>query len=889
MKKYAKFLLSPVCTLALVSAVFAIYGLFPFGEKSLSWCDMNQQVIPLMMDFKDILAGESGFFLSMQNAGGMNFVGVFLFFLSSPFSFLVAFVDKGDMWIFMNVLVALKLLVCAFTAQLFFMKKFKSLGTVASAALGVMYAFCGYSMLFFQNVVWLDMMYLFPLLLLALDRLILTHKIGGYIAALTAMIVINFYLSYMVVVFLLIAMGLYLLFFAPKQRRKKNAAMFCVGSLLAALISSAVWLPALVSYLDSARGVDLLQNLSRGKFFTELFTNLPFLFCTALPLAAVPFLLMQDKARNFPARRSMARYLGFLSVLMLVPVVVEPINKMWHTGSYQAFPVRYGYMTVFVGLIVAALVLTRAMEEERFSSPACKKGAVAAVCVLVLVMSAVGYFLLRYRAEEMGEYGRTLWGNATSFTYLMLFFLVCFVGYFAAIYLFAFKLLNKKMFLVALCALTVGESLFSGGVYFGTAAWNAGGYSLVTDLSQKIDDEGFYRVKTDQKYFDANLLGGIGYNNLGHYTSLTNKDYIYAMKKLGYSSYWMEVDTNGGTLWSDALFSNKYTITNSWQVNFSDQSVYNNERYNIIQNLYCLPLGIKTDGIFGEELPDITRIELQEFLFEELTGSHEALFESYSFDESQNLLYENADKHHLKRQDGTKKAALSYTLSVEGKQTLYFDCFDNLSTNLKEAVYDAFAVSVNGVLLEESYPTQSNNGILCLGAYENETVTVELELRKDIEAKSFGVYGLHADVLKKALQSQAGVDMQVSGNTITGSCQAKGGEMLYLSLPYDEGYRVTINGQETSYRRVNDAFIAIDLVEGENNITLVYLPPGFTLGLIGTGLGVICTAVWMVFTRRKRLPRTLPVYAVALAVVGTVSVMAFLVVYVCPLLIFWLL
>ena len=40
-----------------------------------------------------------------------------------------------------------------------------------------MYAFSGYAMLFYQNVVWLDMMYMFPLLLIGVNKLINDNKI----------------------------------------------------------------------------------------------------------------------------------------------------------------------------------------------------------------------------------------------------------------------------------------------------------------------------------------------------------------------------------------------------------------------------------------------------------------------------------------------------------------------------------------------------------------------------------------------------------------------------------------------------------------------------------------------------------------------------------------
>lgn len=78
----------------LLLVLYAMKELFPFGEFTVSWCDMNQQVVPLLCEFKDILEGKGSLFLNLQNAGGMNFWGVFLFFISSPFYFSGGFCRK---------------------------------------------------------------------------------------------------------------------------------------------------------------------------------------------------------------------------------------------------------------------------------------------------------------------------------------------------------------------------------------------------------------------------------------------------------------------------------------------------------------------------------------------------------------------------------------------------------------------------------------------------------------------------------------------------------------------------------------------------------------------------------------------------------------------------
>ena len=67
------YIFSPLIVLAIFAVLFSLNNIYPFGDLSVSWCDGDQQFIPLLCDFKDILDGKQGFFLSTANSGGMNF------------------------------------------------------------------------------------------------------------------------------------------------------------------------------------------------------------------------------------------------------------------------------------------------------------------------------------------------------------------------------------------------------------------------------------------------------------------------------------------------------------------------------------------------------------------------------------------------------------------------------------------------------------------------------------------------------------------------------------------------------------------------------------------------------------------------------------------------
>ena len=147
---------------------------------------------------KDIFTGKDGMFLNFHNAGGMDLWGVFFFFIASPYTLLVLFVDKADIIYLVNILTVLKMMTAAVTAQLYFRSCQKKLDPYIGAVLSVIYAFCGYGMFYYQNNIWLDMMYLFPLLMVAFRELFEKKRIIPYTVMLTLMMIVNYYISYMI-------------------------------------------------------------------------------------------------------------------------------------------------------------------------------------------------------------------------------------------------------------------------------------------------------------------------------------------------------------------------------------------------------------------------------------------------------------------------------------------------------------------------------------------------------------------------------------------------------------------------------------------------------------------------------------------------------------------
>lgn len=847
MKKILKIGLPVLATGCILFIVYAVGGLYPFGDFSIAWGDMTQQVIPLLNELRDMLLGKTGFLLSQQNAGGMNFWGVFLFFIASPFSLLTVFVDKADMMVFMNILVLLKMMVCAMTASLFFDRVFPKLETGFTTALSVAYAFCGYVMLFYQNVIWLDMMYLFPLLLLSLRYLTRTGRFWPYTMCLAGMIVIHFYLSYMVLAFLVLCSCLWIYFHSREDGISGRVVSLGLGTICAGLCTAVVWLPSLLQYFGSARGENLFVSLSQGDFLTRTDTIGMLLLCTS---CLVPVFLYRVCCTAFGLERSLDfKVILFSFLLLLIPIIIEPINKMWHTGSYQAFPGRYGYITVFLGLILLADTLAKRPALESGHS---KKWAVfAGFAFLALSLAAVVTLLSRHK-RELTPYVRTLWGSSQSLSLFLLFALLMAGGYVACYLMYRGGALTRRTLCLFFCLLVTVESVFYSMTFFPQRQDFS--YRSVMDLEDRISDDSFYRVKNQEKNYDVNLTGALGYPTLNHYTSLTSEYFMSGIKKLGYSSYWMEVSSIGGTLFSDALLQNKYTIEKKDVLTESD-AVYSNGVFQITKNALSLPLGIITHSdLSGQEsLPMIQRPYVNEQVFQALFGTQETLFSEYrpNYVSGVDMYYDG--NYHLTR-TGEENGVLEYILpATEKERTVYFDCFGSTSNALRQAYYGSFEVLVNGTPVTGKYPSQSSNGLLTLKENTKEELFITVRVLKDVDVCSFGVYSMDDGRVEQAVSSAATANLNVQNGRITGTADAAEGDTLFLSLPYDKGYTIKVNGEVREYSRVFDTFLAVPLDAGENQISITYLPPGFRTGLLLSGFGVLLTAALVLLRRRGKL------------------------------------
>jgi uncharacterized membrane protein YfhO len=350
-------------TLAMLSLFFLVTGTSPFGPNTILISDLGIQYAPFLIGYKEHLLSGDMLSYSFLLGMGKNTLGLFAYYLSSPFNFLTFLFPKGMISQAVVMLIMSKLALASVFATLFLQKR-SGLKAKMSALFGVSYAMSSYAVVYMINIIWLDGFMLFPLLLLFIEYYLEdTRKWGRLVGLLLLMFVSGFYIAYMVGIFSFIYLVIRLIEdYRPGTDSQKNINILFkyVGSaLLAAGISAIILLPAGVDTLSnpdyraakltiSGRFVltDILNQLFSGTF-DSLHSNKPFIYSGL----GITFLVILYFLNPAIARRSKI-VLGAILTGFLLSFHLNLLDYVWHLFD---IPNWFQYRNAF--LLVLMLIL----------------------------------------------------------------------------------------------------------------------------------------------------------------------------------------------------------------------------------------------------------------------------------------------------------------------------------------------------------------------------------------------------------------------------------------------------------------------------------------------------------------------------------------------------
>ena len=832
----SRYTIVSVLTILISMLTMLLFKIVPFGENTVLKNDLFTQYVNFFCYFKDCLEQGKSILFSWNLGLGNNFFTTFAYYLASPFNLLVLFFSKENMYLCIQCILLLKAIAIA-SSMTFYLSKILHCTKKESILFALSYTFCAFAVSIYFHVMWLDAMYMLPLVLVMVDRYISTNKIGGYIGVLAITLLIHYYTGFMVAFFSgLYYLAKWILAHSVKEEKKeygkkgaKQLAKFLLGIVLAFGISAVVLLPCLIQSKDGisiGNSTPLLQiDASKLSLFTNIFFNtyshgasdrIGHLFCGTLTIVLLPIYYANKRI----SKKEKVVY-TILLLFLLLPVVSPLLDRIWYAMSIpNGFVYRYSFITSFVMVSMAARVY-----QER--------AGIKKVHVLISTLFLLGIILLEFLLANYSDFlvayiGIKDWEIIVSAISVLLF------GVLLLLAITCNKKQNIIYVLLLLCTLL--DSMI--GIY-GTKDFLGGNYTTeeyhehdqtVAEILPSLENRQIDRIAFLGDTRTNNLSMRYGYSNIGFFTSSRNKDTIQHMCELGYNIHrniQLWISSNSGTYFNYSLARVCHYLTKEKQEKYGFTLVDTIENtYYLYENNNLLPFGtyLRNNVTVGNK----NAFELQNELLSNMGPEKEYFI---NIDKENELVTTESSQ---KRKGELEER--SYTVTAKKETTLYL-CGDAIWQLYKEGV--PWFKNYHRIDSEE-------NGIQQIVHLEpGETYSFSIE----VTPNSKEVYLYASDdakitqTIRKANETKVFSLQEIEVREITGTISSKEAGYLFLPISYDKGWKANIDGNRQEIEAVAGAFLGVPIPEGTHNITLTYTPEGFTMGIVISVVSLLFTVI----------------------------------------------
>lgn len=589
----AAFLIPALLTLI----AYAIFGVYPFGERSVLTLDLNGQYVYYFENIRETFwSGESPLYSWSRNLSG-GYQGVIGYYLASPFTFIVILLPRSMIIESLMIMQLCKIGACGatFFAYAYHAKNVKPLQSVIFA---VMYAQMSYVAIQLIDPMWIDGPIFLPLVILGLEYLIEDGRKINYIIPLAIMFIANFYIGFMIAIFVALYF-VYYLFFGAK--RKFNGISDYAKTIGRMVLSTGVvlmcsYIMIMPVYNALALGkfdfsvpdytmktmfnpIELLPTLMPNQYYsvnvdegTRMYGR-PEIYCGVLTLVLVP---LYYSIKDIKTNRKIGY--SFILLVMFISMWIKPVNMMWHGGQDPNWlPYRYSFLVSFVLVSMAAEAFSH-IEKSKLTikQPAVVFAIIAVLCfVYDAIQPNFNYNEDRYKYAAIMPYSENVTINGESTEHLFLGTIV-FGTALSAIYLVFLWLIsnskNKKgktVLSVVMAAFVLFEAGYNAfdtifkidkEVYYSSrASYNT--IQNAPNITAQLEeyDNGFYRA---EKTFFRNVNDNQAYDlkGISHSSSVMNARIIRFIETLGYTTKTYETRYDGNTPIADSLLGIKYVL-----------------------------------------------------------------------------------------------------------------------------------------------------------------------------------------------------------------------------------------------------------------------------------------------------------------------------------------
>ena len=806
-------------------AVFIQRGIFPFGDKSFLRTDLYHQYAPFFSEFQYKLTHGGSLLYSWNVGMGVNFSALYAYYLASPLNWLLILCPKAYVIEFITYMIVFKIGLSGLSFA-YYLRRHCGRSEFGVAFFGIFYALSGYMAAYSWNIMWLDCILLFPLVMLGLERLVKERRGLLYSVCLGLCILSNYYISIMICIFMVIYFAALLVLEYRRGRGIKSFAVNCLQfagcSLAAGALAAVVLLPEIFALQMTASGdfsfprtfssyFSIFDMFARhiGNIDVEIgLDHWPNIYCG---VAVLMFFLLYLGCRQISVRHK-AVYLSMM-LLFFASFSMNVPNFIWHGFHYpNSLPCRQSFIYIFLMLYVCYEAYSHLRETD--------EGRIGRA-----FFGAVAFVILAEKLVEQDHFEFYVY-------YIAIILLAVYAG---LIWLYKKGDLDLSLLLLLTLAVTAEEAAVNTMVTSVTTTSRSAYVRDNADVRALVDqipsDEGFYRIeKVTRK--TKNDGAWMNFPTVSLFSSTANADLTAFAKTMGCEGSVNAYSITGSTPLVDSLLDVKYGLYSEEQDAEDDmlQLIGQSGDTWLYRRYFTLPLGFM--------LPDYFDSKWQR------TQGNPALV--------QNVFCEGVGADHVLVDVGGENTGdqFRFTADRDGDYYLYIS---NRQAEKVEVTKDIESMTFDNV----------NRGYLLdvgwCGA--GQTVSVSCtEAGTDLNAFA---YRFSDDALKQVYNTLIRYPLEVTGwtdRTVDGVVSTEKDGVLFTSIPYDKGWTVLLDGAAVETEKIFDAFLSFKVPAGTHTVSMSYLPCGLKEGAVLSAASAVILLISALIghglrRRRERLAR----------------------------------
>ena len=848
----------PVLT---VLAALVITGCYPYGEQTMLTVDLYHQYAPFVVTFRNKLLSGQSLLYSWNDGLGQEFYAAYANYAASPLNLFSVFFNAKTIPVFIGLVTCLRAGLSGLFMMFFLSENDNRRVDNITVVFACSYALCGWYISYFWNIMWCDAVVLLPLVMLGLRRLLIERKCALYAASLAILIYSNYYAGFFVCLFLVMfAPAYYVMLFAPDKPKGDPmklsfktffgaAFRFAFSSIFAAGATAVLTIPTyMILRHCSATGDSLPKDFTLQN---NLFDFLGRLMVAANPnirdgmanvysgvVAAMllPLFFMLPKSTGIAMRHKVS--MGLLIFIMYLSFTNRTLNFIWHGLHFpNQIPYRESFLMSFLLVFVGFLTIRR----------------IRSLNVGTVMGSVAAWFAFLLLYEKFGK------GNESYIQIGSTLLFIIIQG--AALRIVSDVRSGKSSFYCeTLLTVTMLVEIFAAStVSIGLVAEHEGfayydsygrSHEQVKEYVDSVEGtEGHKRFERSELFpnnvCDIQALYDV--KGLSIFSSTARESFVKYMRNFGFHNNGINGFRNAGLTRVTATIlgvRNLVETEKTKTVPALFEKEYNSGNVTSWGNPDALSVGYMVSEKFPDYVPEYLD---QGNVFEKTNQWVRAMGAEADVYTPVNIVHTDAVGMSTKYQKNTK---LLYTIEADDDDDCGFTItIDDAKIGSDVYVYAGASKGGNATVTvgETSRKFEIRSfQIISLGIYDGTPMKLKVDYYDPPNASPLYVYGyqLDKDGYKKMVEKLSDEQLEVTSydaTSLSGTITAKESGLLFLTIPYSEGWCAWVDGVQAEIAPVNDALMSIKMDAGKHDVRIEYIPAGFKPGAL-----ITCVSVFVI-------------------------------------------